>query len=298
MSASDIRSLDIGMLRTFEALLHERSVSRAAARLFLSQSAVSSTLKRLRECFADPLFTRTAHGVEPTPQALLLAPHVQAALAEIGKLLSVGQAFDPARSDRIFRIHGSDHMSERVLPPLCAELSRLGSGIRLQWEHAHYGTASALVRGDVDLALLPRFVPPEGLLSDVLYEDHHVLAARPGLLPDTVSLPQFCATPQIILGYGRSTLEDMVEQIVARAGLQRVVQVALSGFAQILSLLAHGQHCAILPRRLAQRHGAQLSLHALPFELPPYRLHLCASLRSENDSALQWLRERIRQQML
>ena len=86
MNRADIRSLDIGMLRTFEALMRERSVSRAAARLFLSQSAVSASLQRLREVFDDPLFKRTGHGVEPTPRAL----------AEFGNAVQHAAAMCPA----------------------------------------------------------------------------------------------------------------------------------------------------------------------------------------------------------
>src|SRR4051812_21043490 len=133
MAGADIRSLDISMLRTFDALLSERSVSRAAARLFLSQPAVSSSLKRLREVFDDPLFTRSAHGVVPTARALALAPHVEAVLAEVSRLLAAGREFDPASSDRIFRIVGSDHMSQLLLPPLCRELVEHGSRIRVFW---------------------------------------------------------------------------------------------------------------------------------------------------------------------
>lgn len=298
MSAADIRSLDIGMLRTFEALLAERSVSRAAERLFLSQSAVSSTLKRLREAFADPLFSRAPHGVEPTPRALVLAPHVQAALAEIGKLLSAGQDFDPAQSDRIFRIHGSDHMGTTILPRLCAELAALRSGVRILWEPANHRTSGALQRGDADLGVLPRFTPPEGLWTEALYEDCHVLAARRGLFTGPVSLDRFCAAPQVILGYGRSTIEELVDQVVARARLRRYPQVAVTSFAQIAALLVDSDHVAILPARVARVYADRLASHALPFELPRYQLHLCSGLRSESDPAVQWLRTRIKQILL
>src|SRR5687767_9886323 len=104
MGQRDIRSLDIGMLRAFDALMRERSVSRAAARLFLSQPAVSASLNKLREVFGDPLFTRTSHGVVPTARAHALAPQVQEVLRGIAGLLDADEAFDPARSSRIFRI--------------------------------------------------------------------------------------------------------------------------------------------------------------------------------------------------
>src|SRR4051812_21895445 len=106
MKPRDIRSLDVGMLRTFEALLRERSVSRAAERLFLSQPAVSASLQRLRDAFGDPLFTRTSHGVVPTPRALALGPQVERVLADIAALLDDARPFDPATSSRIFRIAG------------------------------------------------------------------------------------------------------------------------------------------------------------------------------------------------
>ena len=122
MANRDIRSLDVGMLRAFEALALERSVSRAAARLFLTQPAVSAALHRFRDTFGDPLFTRTAHGMEPTARALALAPLVDKVLADIATLLEADQPFDPAASDRIFRIAGSDHASHLLLP----ELSRRG----------------------------------------------------------------------------------------------------------------------------------------------------------------------------
>ena len=297
MSAADIRSLDIGMLRTFDALLAERSVSRAAARLFLSQSAVSSTLKRLREVFADPLFTRTAHGVEPTPRALILAPHVQAALNEIGRLLAAGQEFDPAQSDRIFHVHGSDNMSELILPALCSELSAIQSGIRILWEPASYATPMALQRGDVDLGVLPRFTPPEGLLSESLYEDNYVMVARHGLFDGPVSLAEFCAAPQVILGYGRSTIEDLVDQAVARAKLRRYSQIAVTSFSQIAAIVAATDHVAIFPVRVAKRYAPTLATHALPFTLPQYSLHLCSHLRSESDPGMQWLRSVFRQRL-
>src|SRR6478735_7463210 len=122
MSRRDIRGLDVGMLRTFDALMREQNVSRAAARLFLSQPAVSASLNRLREVFDDPLFTRTSHGVLPTERARALAPQVEKLLADLAGLLEADAGFDPATSSRIFRIAGSDHASRMLLPELSRTL--------------------------------------------------------------------------------------------------------------------------------------------------------------------------------
>ena len=104
-----------------------RSVSRAAARLFLSQPAVSASLNRLREAFDDPLFTRHAHGVTPTPRAQALAAQVARVLDDIGALLEAGRAFDPGASERIFRVAGSDFASRNILPALGRTLAACGS---------------------------------------------------------------------------------------------------------------------------------------------------------------------------
>lgn len=296
MANVDIRSLDIAMLRTFEALMTERSVSRAAARLFLSQPAVSASLKRLREVFGDPLFTRSGHGVEPTPRALALAPHVQAVLTECARLFNVGQDFEPAGSDRIFRIAGSDHMSQLVLPGLCQQLADQGSGVRLLWETVDFASVPQwLQRGDADLGFLPRPSAPASLQSVLLYQDDFVFITRRGnaRLQQSPTLADFCSLPFVSLGYGRSQLEDVVDQILQRAGQRRYLQVAVTSFAQIVDVLLQTDHVAIAPLRAVQRYADVLAVHALPFELPPYGMYLCWRHRAEDDPGIQWLRGQV-----
>jgi DNA-binding transcriptional LysR family regulator len=220
MSQRDIRSLDIGMLRTFDALMRERSVSRAAARLFLSQPAVSASLNRLREVFGDPLFTRTSHGVVPTPRAQALAPQVEDVLRGLSALLDTNDAFDPARSSRVFRIAGSDHASRMLLPGLAGRLVALGSGIRIVWvPPGTWPLAEHLAKGELDLAVIARINPPRDLEMRTLYQDHYVFVTRKGhpLATQPLTLDSFCDTPQVFLGYGTATLDDLVDDLLARA---------------------------------------------------------------------------------
>ncbi len=278
MAIRDIRSLDVAMLRTFDALMRERSVSRAAARLFLSQPAVSASLKRLRETFDDPLFTRTAHGVLPTPRALALAPHVEQALIHVQRLLNVEREFDPAASDRILRVAGSDHSSRMLLPPLCHMLAECGSRIRLFWEAADYrALAERLHKGDVDLGMLPSRTIPVDVEFEALYEDVYVVVARHGnpLLASGMSLDAFCLAPHAVLAQSRSGLDDAIDQALARHGRSRYAQVALTSFGEMAELLAASDHTAVFPRRVARRYAATLVEHPLPFELPSYRLYAC-----------------------
>lgn len=260
MNPRDIRGLELGMLRTFDALMRERSVSRAAARLFLSQPAVSASLNRLRETFADPLFTRTAHGVVPTGRALALATPIEKVLADVAALLEADLPFDPATSSRIFRIAGSDHASQLILLALSQRLAACSSAIRLVWEHpGTWPLADRLRKGELDLAVVD----------------------------------SFCATPQVFLGYGTSTLEDVIDETLAKSGRQRLPQIAVSSIGQIVNLLEHSNHGAVIGARVAQAHAGKLHAQPLPFVLPGYKVLVCWDTRANTDAGIDWLKGQI-----
>jgi hypothetical protein len=298
MSQSDIRSLDIGMIRTFDALMRERSVSRAAARLFLSQSAVSASLARLRKIFNDPLFIRTGHGVSPTAKAQRLAPKIETVLFEFSSLFDEEQDFSPGQSSRIFRVAGSDYPSSWVLPELGRVLAACGSAIRIVWEPVgSLNLQDSLSRGELDLALIARIKPPVDLQHVVLYEDHYVYALRrdhPGAA-EQVSLDSFCEIPQIFLGYGTSTLDDRIDDILAATGRKRKAQMVVSSFAQIIHQLEHSDYAAVLGQRVARMQADKLVTQPLPLALPSYTSFLCWDKRSELDPGVEWLKNQILQ---
>ncbi len=297
MNQRDIRSVDVGMLRTFDALMREQNVSRAAARLFLSQPAVSASLNRLREVFGDPLFTRTSHGVVPTPRARALAPQVEKLLADLAGLLETAdQPFDPARSQRIFRIAGSDHASRMLLPARSRTLVALGSGIRIVWlPPGAWSLAEHLHKGELDLAVVARVQVPRDIQTRVLYQDHYVYVMRKDhpRAAEPVTLESFCAIPQIFLGYGTSTLDDLIDETLARSGHQRLAQIAVTSFGQIVHQLRHSDHAAVLGGRVARQFADELHIQPLPFELPGYSSLLCWDARSDADAGIQWLKGEI-----
>lgn len=296
MALRDIRSLDVAMLRTFDALMRERSVSRAAARLFLSQPAVSASLNRLREAFDDPLFRRTGHGVTPTPRALAMAGQVEKLLVDLSALVQGDTDFDPAVSNRVFRIAGSDYPSQRFLPPLAQRLAAVGSAVRIVWEPPGAGSlAGRLERGELDLAVVARVQMTESIEAATLYEDAYVYALRTGhpRADQPPTLQSFCAIPQVFLGYGTSVLDDLIDATLTRQGLCRRVQVAVTSFAQILHLLEHSDHAAVLGSRVAASFGDRLRMWPLPFELPRYRSLVCWPARTAHDPGLRWLRDQL-----
>ena len=296
MNRRDIRGLDVGMLRTFDALMREKSVSRAAERLFLSQPAVSASLNRLREVFDDPLFTRTGHGVLPTERAHALAPQVQKVLADLAGLLETDQPFDAASSNRIFRIAGSDHASRMLLPALSRTLIAMGSSIRLVWvPPGTWSLAEHLHKGELDLAVIARIQVPRDFESQVLYEDSYVYVMRKDhpRAGEPVTLDSFCEVPQVFLGYGTSMLDDLIDETLAAGGRQRLAQIAVTSFGQIVHHLRHSDHAAVLGGRVARQFADELHIQPLPFPLPRYQSLLCWDARTAGDGGIQWLKQQV-----
>src|SRR5688572_7214556 len=155
MNAGDI---DLNLLRAFDAVLRERSVTAAAARLDLTQPAVSNALARLRAIFEDPLFVRTPKGMDPTPFARELGEPVRQALALLESALAHGPGFDPATSSRSFRFYMSDLGQIEFLPPLVERVHGDAPGVRLEavaLEVDDIGDALATGALDVAIGFLP-----------------------------------------------------------------------------------------------------------------------------------------------
>lgn len=293
----DLRSLDIGMLRTFDALMRERSVSRAAARLFLSQSAVSGSLAKLRRTFGDPLFRRTASGVAPTPLATSMAAQVADVLARMSRLLEAGHQFDPAASDRIFRIAGSDYSSRLLLPGLVGRLQSMQARVRVAWEPPQFHTLHERIRrGDVDLGCAPEPSMSPGLCSAVLFEEHFVLITRkdhPGFRGDRDALASFCEWPHVFFGYRYSDIESSLQRRVAEHGRRVFVQLSLPSFDQAAEVIARSDMISVFPARLAGLLGHRLQVLPLPVPIDGYRSCLYWDRSTEDDPGLRWLRDEI-----
>src|SRR5579871_3665085 len=125
IDTDDIRRLDGGLLLVFRELCRRGRTTAVAAHLGLSQSAVSHALGRLRDVFGDPLFTRRPHGLEPTPRAQALAPRIEALIELMGAAIRPDQAFDPARSGRLFHVAATEYADELIAARLAARLHRI-----------------------------------------------------------------------------------------------------------------------------------------------------------------------------
>lgn len=177
----NLRNIDLNLLVTLEALLTERSVTRAAQRLNLSQPSVSVQLRKLRELFSDPLLAMAPGGMAPTPRALSLLPDLRASLGDMRRLLGRTHSFDPATARLTWHIGGSDNAEAVILLSLLGRLRRSAPGMSfasLQGSHARL--FKQLDGGAIDLALMALDAVPDHLRQQVLFEEEYVLVVRKG----------------------------------------------------------------------------------------------------------------------
>ena len=290
----NIRNLDLNLLRVFEAIAREGSVTAAAARLGLTQPAVSNALARLRQALGDPLFVRTPRGMRPTPLAGLLGEPVHRALALLEQALAGTPGFDPATSARSFRFYMSDIGEIFFLPPLVERVRQLAPGVHLEAVALAPGEiGEALATGRIDLAIgfLPELhgaVRRQGMFRDpyvcLLRADHPRIGAR-------LTRAQFQDAQHALVASPGSG-HRVIEQALARRGLQRHIALRVPHFTVLPEVLARTDLLLTLPGRIARVFAQDRPLRILepPVAIPPADVALHWHERFDRDPALGWLR--------
>jgi DNA-binding transcriptional LysR family regulator len=291
----NVQDVDLNLLRVFDAVRYERGVTPAAARLGLTQPAVSNALARLRALFGDALFVRTASGMEPTPFARELAEPVRQALALLESALAHGPGFDPASSTRAFRFYMSDLGQVEFLPPLVERVQRAAPGVRLEALAAdleHIG--DALGSGALDLAVgfLPGLGPP--IKRRALFRDPYVCLMRAGHPAKRLTKKIFLAASHVLVTY-RGGGHRVIEEALERAGIARRIALRVPHFTVVPMVLERTDLVLTLPARVAkvfEREGKLKSLPA-PVPIPPAEVAVHWHERFESDPGNRWFREQI-----
>lgn len=224
MNRNDLRRVDLNLLIVFETLMHERSVTRAAEKLFLGQPAISAALSRLRTLFDDPLFVRTGRSMEPTARAQEIFAHLSPALDSISTAMSRASEFDPATSTAVFRIGLSDDVEFGLLPPLLRRLRAEAPGIVLVVRRANY-------------LLMPNLLASGEISVGVSYTDElpanakrkTVRRSKPKILradsaPGQLTLDDYCARPHALVSFA-GDLSGFVDEELEKFGRKRKVVV-------------------------------------------------------------------------
>lgn len=289
-------NFDLNLLVAFDALLTERNVTRAARRLNVTQSAMSASLKRLRDALGDPIMVQHGRSMVPTPHALALAPEVAHAIATLRSLISAGTAFDPATSDRRFKIAASDYITTVLLVPLLRSLEHEAPFVRLDVTLPSDATSARLANGDYDLILTPEEFADANHPTELLFEERHVVVAcaRNPQLCERLTRDQFCRAGHVaVLIDGHNTfIEDALDSL----GIARRIEVRAPSFIQVPWLLPGTHRIALMHERLARLMAPGLHLKVMepPFPLPMMREVLQFHSSRQKDAGLSWLRTRLR----
>lgn len=297
ITSVNVADLDLNLLRVFDAVLRERSVTAAARRLGLTQPAVSNALARLRAQFEDALFVRTPSGMDATPFARELAEPVRQALALLESALAHGPGFDPATATRAFRFYMSDLGQIEFLPPLVERAQRVAPGVRLEAVALEVeDIGDALATGGLDLAVgfLPGLGPP--VRRQPLFRDPYVCLMRAGHPAARARLTKkaFLEASHALVSYkgGHRVIEEALE----RAGLARRIALRVPHFTVVPMVLERSDLILTLPSRIARAYGRGGRFRALPppVTIPPADVGAHWHERFERDPGNRWLRGMIR----
>src|SRR3954469_24182022 len=288
----NVQDIDLNLLRVFDAVLQERSVTAAAGRLGLTQPAVSNALARLRTLLGDALFVRTPAGMEATPFARGVAEPVRQALALLDSALAHGPGFEPASATRAFRFYMSDLGQIEFLPPLIERVQKQAPGVRLEAVALEVeDIAAALAAGSLDLAV--GFLPALGapVRRTALFRDPYLCLMRADHRITSLTKKAFSEASHALVSYrgGHRVIEEALE----RAGLARKIALRVPHFTVVPMVLERTDLILTLPARVARVFERRGKLKALPppVAIPPADVAVHWHERFEADPGNRWLRE-------
>ena len=288
-----LQQIDLNLFVVFDTLYTERSVTRAAERLHITQPAVSNSLRRLRELFGDALFVRSAEGMTPTPVAENVAGGIRDSLRLLqGSIASIGE-FDPGSSQRNFVISLSDMAQTLLLPGLVETVSRQAPGVTLECVSvARKDVELELASGRIDIALDVPNPTARQLNQQHLMKDRYVCAisASHRLAGKALTLEDYLGSEHIHLS-GRRRGLGHVDIALGRLGLKRKIHVWLRDYATATTILKEGDLVLTLPQRLARHY--ELTTVELPFVVEGIDWCLFWHRSVDEEPSNRWLREQI-----
>lgn len=291
----NINEVDLNLLRVFDAVLRDRSVTRAAERLGLTQPALSNALARLRRLFDDALFQRTPQGMNPTPYARSIAEPIRQALALLESTLTQQTSFDPASSERVFRFYMSDIGEMVFLPQLLERINADAPGVRVETRTLPQDQVQeALADGDLDLAVgfLPGLVPP--VRSARVFRDPYLCLMRADHPRIGRTLPRKLfleASHALVSSLG--TGHQVIEEALLGHGLNRRIALRVPHFMVVPMILERTDLVVTVPSRVARifEQMGRFKALKLPVFIPPTDVRIHWHERMEQDAGSRWLRE-------
>ena len=301
----NFRTLDLNLLRVFDRVMADGSLTRAAAELSMTQPAASHALKRLHTAVGEPLFVRTAFGMKPTARAEALWPQVRDALDSLRDALSP-ERFDPRAGNAVFRLAMADATAALLSPPLLADLQaeRANVSVRIL-PLTTRDPRRLLLDGEADMAIghFPVAVatlmaegPASGLHQQHLYDSRYVCVMRRGhpLAERALTLDDYCAAQHLLVSFsGRP--QGLMDQALAALGRRRRIVLTVNQFFTAGRVVMQSDLLTVLPARFVSATGYadELVTRELPFQMDAISVQMLWPVRLDSDAAQRWLREHV-----
>jgi LysR family transcriptional activator of mexEF-oprN operon len=296
---SNLERIDLKLLVAFDALISEGSVTRAAVKVGIGQSAMSHALARLRAAFGDELLVRAPGGMQPTPRALALIDPVRTALGQIEAIVAPPKPFDPATAVRQFTLGMSDSTELLLMPRLVAHLREVARGVTLLLRNVdRYRILQDLDAGRVDLGI--------GLFEDgkthhkrrLLNRETYLCIFNPELVGVTppISLEDYVRLPHVLTSLVESA-HGVVDVALEKLGLSRVIALTSPRFTAVPFVVRQAPVIATVHSRVALFFADSMGLAVSPppVELPEVAISMMWHASFDRDPAVKWLRDVIRE---
>lgn len=289
----NLAGIDLNLFIVFDTIYAERSLTRSADILHITQPAVSNALSRLRVAFGDPLFVRVGRTMMPSPLAQNLVGPVRASLRQLRATIDGGRRFDPLTSEKVFSICLRDNAGTQLMPALLARLQAGAPHVRVHCPPVdRREIAAELASGQLDLAIdIPEIARSE-LKSAELLSDRYVCVMRKGhpLSRRTLTLERFLAAKHILVSSRRSG-RGYVDLALGRLGHQAQTFVRLTGFPPAFHIVTETDLLLSAPLSLARKHD--VAVRELPFPVPPLEALLFWHRNADQDPANIWIRNEV-----
>ncbi len=292
------KGLDLNLLVAFDTLIGTRSVSRSAEQLNLSQPAMSAALGRLRDYFRDDLLVQQGKRMFPTAYAESLLPMVRDSLRRIDELIATSTTFDPATSQRTFKIIASDYILAAVIAPLVRRIADTAPSIRVECILPNDGNTEMILQGVADILSTPDEFSARELPHELLFEEQHVVVGwnRNPIFKRTVTEEDIMSAGHVGVQMGNARTVVFADVTMEMMGKLRKVEVITSSFTTIPWLIIDTMRLALMHERLALRMAEMfpLTVAPIPFPFPVMRQMLQFNPARASDEGLSWLREQMR----
>ncbi|MSQ21051.1 MAG: LysR family transcriptional regulator [Betaproteobacteria bacterium] len=284
----DNRSVDLNLLVVLDALLAERSVTKASQRLHLSQSATIAALSRLRQVFDDPLLLRTAGGMLPTSRGTELELPVRSLLGDIERMVLAGHEFHPHTTAATFTISASDYVEYTILPRLIDFLEANSPSSRLAVRPMDFeAIGRQLESGETGIALMSTANAPPDVRSRPLYSERFVLIARRDhpTVGHYIDIDTYCSLDHVMVSPRGGGFTGAIDGALAQAGQKRRVKLSVPHYLLVPEVVVRTNMIAALPERLALAYADRVHSIEPPFPIREFTIALVWHERTHRDPA-------------